>query len=251
MPLFMPPSGLAAAFFRSIWPAALVFLVILLGLDVFYGLNSRLLLLLEREDWPALAQYLENRIIRKGRYSPRLVRLLANTYLVLSDSAAVLSLENKLAVVKPPLVEANALVFGAARILGKDYAGAARFFAERSAIPRGESSDWVRWYYGFSLLLDRRFSEAADQFMPLTREAGAVVTGLAAFFLEENLGRALPGRRLEITAAAMDGRNRVKKAFPEKKNWDREVSRAAAEVHAAVVSKYINEATAWLYREII
>ncbi|MDL2230060.1 hypothetical protein LJC14_07420, partial [Treponema sp. OttesenSCG-928-L16] len=80
-------------------------------------MNRRLFYLLEREDWPALVQYLEGKVMRGGNYSPRLVKLLANTYLVLSDPRSVMALERKLAAAKPALLDRNALVFGAARIL--------------------------------------------------------------------------------------------------------------------------------------
>jgi hypothetical protein len=133
MPFFAFGSGTVSYFQRSVWPLALLLVAILAALDVYYALNYRLFSLLEREDWPALSAYLEEQVLRKGRYSKRLVNLLATTYLVMSDIPAVAGLENRLAVAKPALVERNALVFGAARILGKDYAGAVRFFSPRSA----------------------------------------------------------------------------------------------------------------------
>jgi hypothetical protein len=44
----------ALTFFRTGWPLALVLILILGGLDIFYFTNRRLFFLLEREDWPAL-----------------------------------------------------------------------------------------------------------------------------------------------------------------------------------------------------
>jgi hypothetical protein len=248
IPYGVPGTEPGRVFFGSLWPAALVFLAPLLGLDLFYSRNSRLLSLLEREDWPALVQYLEHRVLKKGRYRPSLVRLLANTYLVLADAAAVISLENKLALVKPSLVGANLLTFAAARVLSRDYAGAARFLESRTGLPRGKAADWPRWYYGFALLLDHRFSGAADQFAALARDgAEPAVIGLAAYLLVNNLARALPDRRLELTAAAMDGRSRLKKAFPRRETWDKQLSRAWEDVHIAILSNHISQTTGWLY----
>jgi hypothetical protein len=167
---------------------------------------------------------------------------------VLSDSAGVLSLENTPAIAKPAQVDANALIFGAARILGKDIPGAVRFFEERRSSARGESAEWLRWYYGFALLLDRQFSPAADQFLVLANESpDAVLTGLSAFFLEDMLAKCLPGRSAECTTAAEAGKKRVKKTFPGINGWNREVSKIRTEVYAAILSKYLNEASAWLY----
>jgi len=55
----------------------IIFMVFLLGgMGIFFFLNYRLLSLLEREDWPALAYYLEQKVFLKGKYSDRNIRLL-------------------------------------------------------------------------------------------------------------------------------------------------------------------------------
>ncbi|MDR2028174.1 MAG: hypothetical protein LBP93_01405, partial [Treponema sp.] len=58
---FILGTGFALTFFRTGWPLALVLVLVLAGLDIFYCINRRLFFLLEREDWPALVQYLEGR----------------------------------------------------------------------------------------------------------------------------------------------------------------------------------------------
>jgi hypothetical protein len=233
---------------RNFWPLILLLLLIMAGFDIFYGYNRRLFQLLEKEDWPALSRYLEKRIIRDGHYSPRLIRLLANTYLVLSDSASVLAMENKAAIVNPALVDANALIFGAARILEKDLSGAVSFFSRMLGSRKTESAEWIRWYYGFSLLLDQQYGPSGDQFIPLATESkDGVITGLSAFFLSERLSRLLPPRGLEFTAAALDGRNRLLKTFPTLEAWNREVKRTLNSVHAAILARFISEATGWLF----
>lgn len=234
--------------FQTSWPFLLFLLLILAGFDIFYGYQHRLFQLLEKEDWPALSRYLEKRIIRDGHYSPRLIRLLANTYLVLSDSASVLAIENKAAIVNPSLVDANALIFGAARILEKDLGGAVNFFSRMLGSRKTESADWIRWYYGFSLLLDQQYSLSGDQFIPLALECkDGVITGLSAFFLSEKLSGLLPQRGLEFTAASQDGKNRLLKTFSSIDAWNREVKRTLNSVHAAILSRFIAETTTWLF----
>jgi hypothetical protein len=257
VPVFVLGREFSVVFWRSAWPLALLLFLILLGMDVFYWSNHRLLYLLEREDWPALVQYLEDRIYRKGEYTSRKVQLLANTYLVLSDSRSVMALESKVAVAKPRLVDANLLLFGAARILGRDYAGAVRFFAEHQVSPSEKkghlpadhpTSAWAAWYYGFALLLNTQYALAAEAFMETakTSEDGAL-TALAACFLAEPLHRALPNRGLELMTAALDGRNRVLGALPDRAAWDKEIARVKSEVYTMVLSKYIDEAAQWMY----
>jgi hypothetical protein len=244
--------GSSMVFLRSIWPLLALLALMLTGLDVYYYISRKLFYLLEREDWPALVQYLESEVLRKGHYSRRLVQLLANTYLVLSDSRSVVSLENKVSVVKPAMIEENALVFAAARLLGGDNAGGVNFLEARlqkqGLKAKGLKAQWVRFYYGFALLLDRRFSEAADQFMGLCVDAdAAAVIGLSAYFLSETLMSFLPLRKEELFLAAEEGRKRVLKAFPGSGKWGREVSRLQTEIHTAVLAGYTKKATGWLY----
>jgi hypothetical protein len=250
VPFIVFGTGFALIFWRSAWPLGAVLVFLLLGINGYYFANKRLFLLLEREDWPALVQYLEGRVLRDRRYSPNLVRLLANTYLVLSDSASVMSLERKMAVAKPVLVDANALLFGVARILCKDNAGAARFFSQRLDSAKTESAEWVRWYYGFSLLLNRQFSAAGEQFSLLVHDSrDAVITGISAYFLDSTLRKALPEQGESCRSAANDGRVRVRKVLPSRGAWQKETGKLQTEVYAVVLLKYIGETADWLYKE--
>lgn len=238
----------AGSFWAANWPLALALVVVLSGIDAFFIANWRLFTLLEREDWPALAHHLEERVVKKGRWSARLVRLLANTYLVLSDAAAVSALEAKAAKAKPILVDKNALVFGVARVLANDPASSVSFFAARRKSKKTESPEWVEWYYAFSLLLSRDFASAADVLLPLSSSAkDALVVALAASFLGDSVSRALPSRAAEFGAAADAARARVLKRLPTRAAWDKEVERARADIHAVVLSKSIEEAAKGLY----
>ena len=248
LPLLMLGYSLSSSFWRMNLPYILILIVLFLVFNTFYFINRRLFLLLEKEDWPALVRYLEDRVIQSNKYSPRLVRLLANSYLVLSDSAAVMSLENKTAIARPALVDVNALVFGTARILGKDISGAVRFFELRRDTAKASLGDWVRWYHGFALLLDRRYEGAADEFSPLARVSrDGVITGLSSYFLSETIARALVEKGPECREVSSLGRERVHQTLPRLKDWNREVSRLSTEIHAAALSKYMEETGRWLY----
>jgi hypothetical protein len=248
LPRFFLGAAFSGNFVRGLWPLALVFLLVLGGFDVFYILNRRLYFLLEREDWPALSLYLEDRVVKQGHFSPRLVRILAGAYLALADSAAVVSLENKTAIARPALVEENLLLFGAARILAGDIEGAIRFFGLRREGAQKSLLPWVRWYHGFALLLDRRYAPAADEFTALaSRSSNALVTGLSAFFLSDTLMRKLPERGPELLLAAEEGKGRVLKILPRLGDWKKEAEKNMAEIHAAVLGKYIEDAGRYMY----
>jgi hypothetical protein len=261
----MMGSAFSASFWKINWPLIAVVAILFVAFNSFYCINRRLFLLLEKEDWPALIRYLEDAVIQKGKYSPRLVRLLANCYLVLSDSASVMSLENKASIVKPSLVDANVLVFGTARILGKDISGAVRFFAVRKDTAKPKVKEWVCWYYGFSLLLDRRYEEAGEEFSLLARlSKDGVIAGLSSYFLSETIARVLAAQNSSGRAAqngsgrdekgqeyreiALLGKERVQKALPARKHWNQEISRLSTEIHAAALSKYMEETGLWIYK---
>jgi hypothetical protein len=254
MPLFILGQDFAAPIWRSLMPMPQLLGLVLIILDIFYFSNHRLFMLLEREDYPALTVYLEVRVLRRGHYFPPLVRLLANSYLAIADTAGVMNLENRAAVVKPALLESNALVFGVARLLGADIAGAVRFFAARLPGEAGQgrkhkSRDlpWIRWYYGFSLLLDRQFGPAAEQFKPLAEESPDVlIAGLSAYFLGTTLQRNAENGIACLTAAQA-GRSRVQKAVRDKAAWLAEAEKQKTEVHAIILQKYIDEAGDWLF----
>ena len=240
-------------FFWIFWPLILIFLLFFSAVSVFYFINHRLFSLLENENWPALVRYLEDRVLQKGEYSPRLVRLLANCYLVLSDSAAVISLENTVAIAKPGLVEANALIFGTARVLGKDINGALRFFESRKETARPVIRDWIRWYHGFALLLAFQYEKAGEEFSFLAGMAndrksdGHVIAALSSYFLSQILCPVMPGKRPIYREISFSGRERVIKALPGLKNWNHEISRLSAEIHVAAIYMYMEETGLWLY----
>jgi hypothetical protein len=247
LPLAVLGPDLASVFWRSGWPLILILALALVFLNVFFLSRRRLYRLLEREDWPALADYLESAVILRGRYVPRLVRLLANTYLVMSDSAAVINLEARVASARPALLETNALIFGAARILGGDPAGAAKFFAARLEKARGRDGEWIRWYGGFSRLLDRRFGEAAEEFKALALSSSdALITGLSSYFLDSTL-RKNTGDGEDCRRIAGEGADRVRKIIKNPGEWAKEVSKIETEVHAALLRRYIGEAETWLF----
>jgi hypothetical protein len=246
-PLLILGVDFALKFWVSGWPIAFVLLAALCVLNVFFLHNRRLFLLLEKEDWPALVDYLERKIYDRGSLSPRLVKLLANSYILLSDASGVQRLEKR-AAVKPSLLDANTLVFGAARILSGDSSGAASFFGSRLGKGKPKNPQWVRWFYGFSMLLSRDFAKAEIEFKALAINSdNAIITGLSSWFLAESLSKfsVKPDDCLDI---AEKGRSRLRRRYKKSGDWEKEAARIEVEVHAAIIKKYIDQCTDWLFK---
>jgi hypothetical protein len=257
----------AGVFWRSAWPAAAFLLLILLAMNLFYALNSGFYRLLAREDWPALARYLEKRTIERGRYRFSDVRLLANTYLLLSDDEAFANLENKVVAANPMPIEKFSLIFGTGRLIRKDYTGAVHFFTGKIGRPAGQNREkgasgaantgvrfvsresfWLSWYYGLALLLDRRYVAAAERFSELARTAEEpLVKALAAWFLKRFLPESLPGQSGEFAALAEESRKQVKALLPKRSAWDRKTRAVRDENYTVVISQYLEDTADWLY----
>ncbi|WP_461252622.1 hypothetical protein [Treponema sp. R8-4-B8] len=221
--------------------------LLLTGMSIYFFINYRLFSLLEREDWPALAYYLEHKIYVKNGYSERNVRLLASSYLVISDFQSVLKLEGKAILAKPSVVNKNILIFGAARVLSGSHADAVTFFKTHMEKCEKKDKEWVRWFYGFSQLLSGSFNQAEPDFSSLAvSSANILITGLSAYFLHNSIEkRSLNSAKCHEIAE--NGRQRVVNAVKTVGNWVKEVEKVGADIHIAIIRKYIDEAGKWLF----
>ena len=244
-------SEAAASFRNIIWPMFLLLILALIGMVVYFLFNYRLLSLLEREDWPALAFYLEQKIYGKGRYNSRNVRLLATSYLVMTDYIGILRLESKAIIAKSSVVEDNILLFGVTRVLSGSHSEAAAFFRthlEKGLLRKAKEEQWLRWFYGFSQMLAGFFSQAEPEFISLAiSSSNALVTGLSSYFLYHTLARQSL-RPAECRTVAENGRERVAKMVINQEGWKKEIEKSRTEVHITIIMKYINEAGVWLFK---
>ena len=229
--------------------AFMVLLLICFGL--FFILNYRLFSLLEKEDWPALAYYLEQKVFIRGYYSNRNVRLLASAYIVMTDYLSVIKLESKAAIARPSVIDQNVLIFGSARILSGKYNEAEFFFKTR--LDRGavkeKDKEWARWFYSFSQLLNGSFSKVEGEFIKFADSSDdAVITGLSAYFLFFNLAK-YSLKPYECTKTAENNRNRILKTLRKRELWKKETKKMSADIHIAIIKKYIDETENWIYAD--
>jgi len=230
-------------------PLLIFIAILLISISVFLFLNYRLFSLLEREDWPALAYYLEQKIYVKNRYSAKNVRLLAGSYLVISDYVSVQKLESKVQIAKPSLLKKNILIFGPAKILCGKQKEAVSFFGSYMEKCASKEKQWVRWYYGFSLLLSGAFGIAEPEFASLAVSCNdALITGLSAYFLSSSIEKHSK-KPEECRDLAETGRNRVVKTLKTEEDWTKEADQRGTEIHISIIRKYIDEAGKWLFEK--
>ena len=249
LPVIISGQGSAVTLRYITLPLLLFMAVLLICMGIFFFFNYRLFSLLEREDWPALAYYLEKKIYVKGRYSDRYVRLLASSYLVISDFQSVLKLEGKVLAAKPSLIGKNVLIFGTARVLSSNHKEAALFFKNNLGKCGKNDKQWVRWFYGFSQLLSGDFRQAEPEFSSLALTSDSIlITGLSSYFLQNTIEKHSSDSKT-CRETAENGRERVKNALNNLENWQKEKEKVGAEIHIAIISKYINEAGKWLFNK--
>ncbi|WP_304239568.1 hypothetical protein [Gracilinema caldarium] len=249
MPFFALGPEFALKFWTTSWPLGLLLLVILAGFDSFFIINLKIFELLEREDWPALVQYLEDRVIKQHRYSQRLVKLLIHSYLVMSDPQSVINLETLLKKDKPKLLAANSLLFGISHVLKGDHAGAVNLFLEQEKIG-GLKNEWEQWYLCFALLLQKRFTEAADRLIGLAQNGkDSLVCALSALFLWDTIQNAVPEKAEAAKSAAERAKTRIKKALPDLRAWNKELGKAQGEIQVIILGKSLQDAGRFIYEE--
>lgn len=228
-------------------PLMILMSLLLISLSVFFILNYKLLSLLEREDWPALAYYLEQKIFVKGRYNSRNVRILASSYLVISDYQSVLKLESKSQIAKPSVISKNVLIFGAARILNGMHDDTAVFYRLHLEKCAKKDKQWVRWFYGFSSLLSGNYNQAETEFASLAVSSGdSLISGLSAYFLASSLGKKTSNPE-KCRNSSEQGKIKVIKALKNLNGWKKETDKLKNEVHTAIIKRYLEETGNWLF----
>ncbi len=248
MPFFLLGPEYSLSFWTGNWYLALVFVLLIGGLNAFFIANWKVFILVEREDWGALAAHLVDRIFTRKRYGSRHVALLVNAYLLQSDVEGIERLERELGEKRPELLRKNAVLFGVTRLLRNRPAEAEAFFARFLEAKDVENREWLRFDYAFSLVLQRKAAEALPRLRGGLASRDAVLSLLAAYLLG-SLGAAAASteaERAELVALADATRERLKKRFPGQR-WNREVERAKSEVHIVILSKLIDDAGRWLF----
>ena len=241
-PLLLLGGDWFSAFWSRNWVIAIVFVVTLGAVDGYFALNWKLFTGLEKEDWVAVASFLEKRIYRAGWLPSNRVRLLLNTYLVTSNTDGILALEAYLARRKPSFVGRFSLPFGIPHLLARDPKDAEVFFRALLTSPKVADRDWVAWNHAFSLLQMKSPEEAKAELTGLAERVTEPVLLLLCLYLLDVVARS--DAALETRVGEM--RDRLA-AGQTPETFQQAIEKSSGNMQVVVLSKLIRDAVQWLF----
>jgi len=244
---FTAGTELIGTFLKNYWIFLLFFFCFLAGINIFFLGNWKIITALESEDWPALAHYLETEIFEKRHFGSKKVRLLCEISILLGDFETLKRLERLLEQQKPRYIFTFASRFAAAKLLSNDYQELAEFSAKIAAQPR-LCSPWMRFYDAFSAQMLKRYREAAEKFLTiLETEKEPLIRLLDVYFLACGLSQYLDTDKKEADKRIETEKNKLKKH--SRQYWETRSRKEKQEIHILVLTKAIDEAVRWLFKE--
>ena len=248
LPFFLLGPAYSLGFWKDNWYLAAIFLAVIAALNTFFIMNWKVFTLVEKEDWSALSVHLVDLIFNKKRYNGRHVALLVNAYLLQSDIEGIARLEAELQDRRPELLRRHAVLFGVTRLLRNKPAEAEAFLQPYLGARDAEAREWLRFDYAFSLVLQRRLSEATPYLREGSSSRDAVLSLLSAYLLDSLVATSASSdqEREALKTQADATRQALRKRFPGQR-WNREVERAKGEIHIVILSRLIDDAGRWLF----
>jgi hypothetical protein len=250
LPVFLLGPSSSLVFWKGNWYLALLFLALLGVLNAFFIANRKTFALVEKEAWGELSAHLVSVMFPKSRFRSSQVRLLVNAYLLQSDIGGIERLEAELDAKRQNVLRKNALLFGITRLLRNKPEEAEEFFGRYLGSKDVESRHWLRFDYGFCLVLQRKFAQALPYLEEGTASRDPVLCLLSAYFLA-SVGASYAkddAEKSDLAERAHAARERLLKRYPSSR-WNKEVERAKSEVHIVILSKPIEDASRWLFAE--
>ncbi|MBB6478917.1 hypothetical protein [Spirochaeta isovalerica] len=188
LPLILLSGSYSTVFWKDNWYLALIFLILIAGLDGYFIINWNLFIYLEKEDWPNLTKYLEEKIYERGRFRRQYIRLMINTALAVSNLDKIERLSREISERKPSLLPKYALLLGIPPFLRDDSAASLMHYGEYKDIKNTADRDWVKWAYAFSLIRDNNREMAEAVLLEILESKNDFVLRLLTLFSLNSIG---------------------------------------------------------------
>ena len=243
MPVFVLGWEYTQVFWQGNWYFVVIFIAILGGLNIYFGLNWKLFSLLEKEDWEGLSSLLETRIYEQNKISRQHLRLLINSYVVRSHPEKILNLEQHVLKHAPQLRDRFALSFAVPRLLSNDPDRMLEYFETMSAREEVPDREWMLWGKGFALMLAHRADEAREVLLTLAASVADPVLKLLTLYLLD----AYRDVHEEAKRIVDEGKRALSDRY-DMKAWQKEVNKHRGNLQVLVLSKLVRDATNWAFR---
>jgi len=246
LPAFVFDGSALAEFWLKNWFLGVIFALIVVCVNMVFASYWKTMGYLEKEDWPALAQYLETEAFSKKCFTYRKMSLLCDALLLLGDGATVARLDDTLKAAKPALRVRLAVRFTSAALVARDYSRI-RALSDELAGTKGAETDWLAFHAGFASLLERDYEAASRRFTGLSESAREpLVVAVSGFVAASVLPGKISGDSSVLVAAGTAARDRILGKYGKRK-WDRLIDEAKSDMRVVVLGKIVDETTAWLF----
>jgi hypothetical protein len=234
-------------FSKNYWVFVLFFMILLLGTNLFFIRNWKLITTIEAADWPALSLYLETEIFEKKHLTAKNIRLLCEISILLGDFEILKRLEQLLEKAKPEYIKTFAARFAAAKLLANDYQGLADFMAHISEHPH-ESSPWISFYDAFSAQMLKQKPKAMEKFSHILKtEPEPLVRLLSVYFIACGLYDYSDEQKDEIERRVKAEKRKLSKHSLQR--WKKYALKEKQKIHVLILTKAIDDALIWLFKE--
>ncbi len=229
-------------FWSSNWLLGAAFVAVLGGLNAYFLSNWKLFGFLEREEWLRLIEYLEDQLYRKRRFNRQRIRILINAYIVTSRTEDISKLEEFLRTERPTLVPRFSIALGVPHLLKNDPIDMELYYGELKDKKETKDPRWVRWSYAFALMLGKKADLARDELLSLADEAKDPILRLLTAYLLDAYASQDQGVRNIVMETVRSITSEYSVA-----SWRKEVERRRSNIQIVVLSKLIDDATAWAF----
>lgn len=244
MPFFILGWDYTQLFWSRNWFLGAIFVAIMVILNSYFVVNWRLFGYLEREDWDGLISHIEHRIYDQKIYRRHEVKILINTYVVKSNTDAILRLENALRRERAKLIPVFALHFGVPHLLKNDPVDMEIYFGELKENPRCRDREWIVWNFAFSLMLQQKSEEAKTHLMAIAHAPRNSVLNVLTLYLLD----AYAATDGEVARTVEKGKAAVRSRYTFDR-WSQEVDKQKSNLQVLVLARLIDDATDWVYPE--
>lgn len=148
--LFVFGSIYIVEYWSRMWVVTAIFVVLVGLLDYYFILNWKLFDLMEKEDWPVLLAWLEDKIYRKGKIKKHYVNLLINTALSVSNLESVRKLETEIRHRKKELLPKVGVSLGIPLLLKQNHRAIYDYYTQFAEDEKTSMREWAQWCQAYA-----------------------------------------------------------------------------------------------------